>query len=460
MRRIGRAAFAREEMVRLGFWPPNSDVAAKEATTVARLHDLYAELGRAQDDVRTIAAQISEVQNIDKLIAEIRRRRIERVRAQREEKKKKREAEQVERRQKDAERRRTALPFLGVGVSSGLQYEGGDSARVASLGLPTLATATDIAGAIGIVEPDLAYLTYHRTASKIDHYHRFTIPKKRGGERVISSPKKRLRAAQGWLLESILSRLPVHDAAVAFRPGLSIADNAKRHQGQSLIIRIDLKDFFPSVELNRVKRLFQSLGYNEGVSTILGLIATETTRVPVVFDGERKFVAIGKRSLPQGACTSPSIANLVCVRMDTRLAGAAAKFDFRYTRYADDLIFSHDSVDAPAGMLLGLVRAIIAGTGFTINEEKTAVIRPHQRQTVTGLVVNGDIAPRLSRRDLRKFRAFLHQCNVHGTAEMSKRIGQDAVAYAGGYLSFIHMVSPDIAQRIVEANPWVVKKSG
>jgi len=458
LRAVGKAVFVREEMERLGYWPPSPDVAASEVDILARVQELHVELNRAQADINVITADLAKVRNLDVLIANIRKRRIERVRAEREVKKQKREADTAERRRVDADRKRKTLPFLGVGVSSGLVYEGGNPAKVAAAGLPALSTASDLAAAIGITEQDLAWLTYHRLAARLDHYHRFTIPKKRGGERVISSPKKRLRKGQQWLLESILNHLPVHDAAMAFRPGLSIADNAQRHTGRAVIIRIDLKDFFPSVGLPGVKKLFQSLGYNEGIATICALLATETPRVPITFDGERKFVAVGKRGLPQGACTSPSIANLVCRRMDSRLTGAAAEFGFHYTRYADDLIFSHDSADAPSGMLLGLVRKIIANTGFVINEEKTAILRAHQRQTVTGLVVN-DGAPRISRRDLRKFRAFLHQCSVHGTAEMTKKIGQDALAYAAGYLSFIHMVSPDVAAKIAAANPWLVKRA-
>jgi retron-type reverse transcriptase len=322
--------------------------------------------------------------------------------------------------------------------------------------LPTLASATDIARAIGITEQELGRLAYHRQSATVDHYHRFTIPKRRGGERVISSPKKRLRAAQSWILQSILTPVEIHSAATAFRPGLSIVDNSARHAGKAIVLRIDLKDFFPSIGFGRVKNMFNALGYNEGVATILALLSTEAPRVAATLDRERRFIAIGGRCLPQGACTSPAITNILCRRMDARLTGAAQRHGFTYSRYADDLIFSSDNKDAPVGALLGLVKRIIKAERFTINVDKTLVMRPQHRQAVTGLVVNG--TPCISRQDIRRFRAFLHQYEKLGREEMTKRLGQDSLAYAAGYLSFIHMVNPEQEMTIRAAHPWLERR--
>jgi hypothetical protein len=206
-----------------------------------------------------------------------------------------------------------------------------------------------------------------------------------------------------------------------------------------------------------VKRLFVSLGYNEGVATILALLATETPRIAVVLDGERRFAAVGERCLPQGACTSPAITNLLCRRLDARLSGAASSLRFTYSRYADDLVFSHENPDAPVGGLLTLTRQIVGAERFVVNEEKTQVLRPSDRQVVTGLVVNAGSDPRVSRDDLRRFRAFLHGCRTKGVDAMSERIGKDAYAYAAGYLSFLHMARPDVASKIAAENPWLTR---
>lgn len=460
LRRVGRDQFIREEMTRLGFWPPDEETAQKAAAAEKELKVLYEELANARDELSKTDKEIGELSDIPKLLGEIRRKRIERVRGERARRKVEREKERAEKREEDRVWRRKSLPFLGRGVSGGLSGQDDDVRNRAAQerhGVPALSDASDVAAAIGIEERELAWLTYHRQAASVDHYSRFTIPKRRGGVRVISSPKTRLRVAQNWVLNSILAHQPVHEAAMAFRPGRSVADNAARHQGRAVIVKCDLKDFFPSIGLRRVKGLFESLGYNERVATILGLLCTETPRVAVTFDGEKRFVALGGRCLPQGACPSPAITNLLCRSLDARLTGAAEKYGFTYTRYADDLVFSHASGDAEVGDMLSLIRTVVAEEGYTVNEEKTRVLRPKHRQVVTGLVVNdgGPSAARISRQDIRKFRAFLHQCDRYGHEEMSKRIGQDALAYASGYLAFVHMVNPEQAERVARPHPWL-----
>jgi len=450
---VGKQAFIREEMTRLGFWPPSPEVAAQAANTEKQLRALYDELASVQTDLAAVEAQIAEAGDIPKLLQEVRRKRIERVRAERTARREARVKDEAQKRAEDAEWRHKTLPFLGEGVSKGLVYDAGEPEKLAALGLPLLTSASDIAAAIGIEERELAWLTYHRGAASLDHYSRFAIPKKRGGTRVISSPKRRLRLAQSWLLDTILAPLPVHEAAAAFRPGLSVVDNAARHTGRAVVARIDLKDFFPSITLMRVRCLFREFGYSGGVATLFALLATEAPRVAVLLDGLPRFVAIGERSLPQGACTSPALTNLLCRRMDVRLSGAAEALGFRYSRYADDLVFSHAESSAPVGILLALARRVIADVGFVVNEEKTSVLRPQHRQVVTGLVVNE--TPHVSRTDLRRFRAVLHRCETLGIAEVSRQMGKDARAYAGGYLAFLHMVSPEQAQRLALKHPWV-----
>jgi RNA-directed DNA polymerase len=467
MREVGRAAFIREEMERLGFWSPESEKADPAvAEALAELRVRNRELRELRAELARLDARMGEVRDLPMLLAEVRRKRIERVRAAREVRRKQRAETTAAHRLQDQERRRETLPFLGRGVSGGLRYEGGDPARVASLSLPPLTTAAEVATAIGITTPELAWLTYHRGAATVDHYHRFTIPKRTGGTRVISSPKRRLRVAQTWLLKAVLEPLPVHAAAAAFRPGRSIVQNAAVHTGKAVVIRIDLQDFFPSITFPRVKGLFESFGYNEGVATLLALLATEPPRVAASLspDGPsppgapaqrptRFFVAIGARRLPQGASTSPAITNILCRKLDARLSGAAQTYGFVYSRYADDLVFSSADAAASVGELLSLVRPIIAAEGFAIHEAKTRVMRPHQRQAVTGLVVNR--APHVSRDDLRRFRAFLHHCETEGLPTMSERLGKNAQAYAAGYVAFLHMVAPEHAERIRNAHPWI-----
>lgn len=453
MQEVGKSEFIREEMERLGYWPPEAGVeeAAKQAET--QLKALYAELRPLQSELREIDTELRLNGSVAQLLLEVRKKRIERVRAAREVRRTEQQQRTAERREADKTRRRTTLPFLGEGISAGLRYEGGNLQQLADLGLPLLTTASDLAAAIGITTQGLGWLTFHRGAAAVDHYSRFTIPKRSGGVRVISSPKRHLRVAQDWILTTLLNPIAVHDAAMAFRPGRSILDNARQHAGKAVVIRLDLKDFFPSIRMRRVRGLFESFGYNEGIATLLALLTTESPRVAATLDGEKRFIALGARSLPQGACTSPALTNILCRRLDARLTGLAAAFGFTYTRYADDLVFSHTGPDAPVGPLLGLTRTVIAAEGYVVNDEKTRVMRPQHRQAVTGVVVNE--IPRVSRHDIRRFRAFLHHCETEGFTSVSERLGKNALLYAAGYLAFLHMVNPEQALHFQEHHPWL-----
>ena len=217
LKEIGKEAFVKEEMERLGFWPPKEGTTEKAKVAEAELKTLYVELRKAREELSEIDKQLHLAGNIPQLLIEIRKKRIERVRAERERKKIARIEAAEQKKRDDKAWRETTLPYLGAGVSGGLNYGGGKPEIRAALEMPELTTAKDLADAIGITTPQLAWLTYHRGASATDHYSRFTIPKKTGGTRTISSPKKCLRMAQSWVLENIISKLEVHDAAMAFR---------------------------------------------------------------------------------------------------------------------------------------------------------------------------------------------------------------------------------------------------
>lgn len=459
---LGREEFQLREMERLGFWPPSPEVAAKTQEARAALKAIEEQIAPFRKRERELQDEIAKAGNIPALLAEIRVKRIERVKAERAERKIRRAQEAEERAQKDKVWRSQTLPHLGREVSAGLRYEGGDDDKLRVLDLPLLHSAEEVAQALEIETSQLAWLTYHRAAATSDHYQHFTIPKKSGGTRKISSPKAKLRHAQSWLLESVLSKVPVDNAAMAFRPKLNIAHNAQIHAGAKVIVRIDFKDFFPSITFKRVKWMFQSLGFNEGVSTIFALILTEAPRVELTLDGQKHFVAVTKRFLPQGACTSPAITNILCRVLDKRLAGASQNLGFVYTRYTDDLVFSSKAEKCDARAMRDLATTIINDEKFEINGEKTAILRTKGRQTVTGLVVNAqnsdDGKPRISRRDIRNFRAFLHQYELRGREAMTEKIGQDALSYARGYLSFIHMVSAEQEAQIKAKHSWLERR--
>ena len=455
----GKEAFELAEMRRLGFWPPPEGLQEQVEIAEREVARLDREIAPLRLELTQVEANIAKTADVQTALDEIRARRIARVKAAREERRERHKVEAAARAQEWKTKRANAPQFLGHGVSQGLKFEGGDDAQRERLGLPALETPADVAAAIGIGAPELTWLCYHRGAASIDHYHRFQIPKKRGGMRNVSSPKTKLRRAQSWLLENILAPLPIHEAATAFVAGANVVENAHRHMGKSVVVRVDLKDFFPSIGFKRVKRQFENLGYNEGIATMLALLATESPRVELTLDETKRYVAVGERVLPQGACTSPALTNLLCRRLDARLSGIAKTLGFVYSRYADDLVFSSENAGADVNKLIGLTRRVVADEKFVVNDEKTAVMRPHARQVVTGLVVNAQDAasPRVSRADLRRFRAFLHRYEQLGADRMSAQIGRDSLSYARGMIAWISMSDGARADKLVGAHPWLAR---
>jgi retron-type reverse transcriptase len=293
---------------------------------------------------------------------------------------------------------------------------------------PALADAGALAAALGLSIPRLRWLVYHREVETHSHYHFWTVPKRDGTPRLISAPKPDLKAAQAWIARHITERLPVHGACHGFLPGRSTASNAAVHAGASVVIKLDIRDFYPSIVLPRVKGLFRKAGYGEQVATLLALLCTEPPREVMIIRGQRRYVAVGPRAIPQGAPTSPSISNALPLAMDCRLAGLAASLGVRYTRYADDLTFSwHGAVEkAPISRLKHAVSRVVADEGFAIKEPKTRIMRAGRRQRITGLVVNGAPgapAARVPRELVRKLRVLLHRRESgHATRESLEEI--------------------------------------
>lgn len=269
--------------------------------------------------------------------------------------------------------------------------------------LPTLADVDAFAKALGMPLTKLRWLAFHRDVDSGTHYRRWHVPKRDGTQRLISAPKKDLKAAQRWIMREVTEHLPVHGAAHGFLTGRSILTNARVHAGARIVVKMDIKGFYPTVTWRRVKGLLRRAGVGEQLATLMALLATESPREEIVTHGKTYFVATGPRSLPQGAPTSPSITNALCLRLDARLSGLARKLGCRYTRYADDMTFSwHGDAKSDVGNLLHAVMSIVKAEGFAIHPNKTRVMRSGARQSVTGLIVNQAPADRPIARVPRK----------------------------------------------------------
>jgi retron-type reverse transcriptase len=361
-------------------------------------------------------------------------------------------AEAARRKQERAEaiagRKANDIVFLGRGVSGRLGQRTSRAEDLERAGLPVLSTPAELARALDLPVPRLRWLAFHAEVATRTHYIHFTVPKKSGGQRVLSAPHRTMARVQRWIFEQIVSKLPAEPPAHGFLPGRSILTNARPHAGRAVVVNLDLEGFFPSIGFPRVRKLFERVGYSPAVATILALLCTECPRKTVLLGGTTYHVATGPRGLPQGACTSPGLSNQVARRLDRRLSGLAAKLGLSYTRYADDLTFSGDQdLEGRTGYLMARVRHIARDEGFTVNEAKTRVLRRNTAQMVTGLVVND--RPGVRRAEVRRLRAILHRARTEGLDRQNRQNRPDFAAWLRGKIAFVRMARPELGDRLM-----------
>lgn len=310
--------------------------------------------------------------------------------------------------------------------------------------LPELATAGDLATFLDLDVRTLDWLADLRGLERVvprgalRRYDYRTIAKRSGGVRLLEVPRRRLREAQRRVLHAILDGVPPHPAAIGFVRGRSVVDHARAHAGSEVVIGLDLADFFASVSRARVRAVFVALGYPLGVARLLAGLATNLTprseRPPSI---ERDAWAhLRAAHLPQGAPTSPALANLVLHGLDVRVAAFARTIGARYSRYADDVVLSGgDTLARASSRVLATVSAIVIEEGFTPRWRKTRVMRASARQRVGGLVVNA--APAVARAERERLEATLVNCARHGPAGQNRAGVSDLRAHLEGRVAWV-----------------------
>lgn len=439
IRELGtKDAFVLAEMKRLGFW--NAEQPTVESSLIEQEAILQRQLNELLDKQQ-------RYHNRQAMLAEMRKSRMAAARQRREETKQRREELRTQRAESWQKKKDAELVYLGEEVSHGLTGGLADTDRLSRFGLPQFDSALALAQAMGLPMSELRFLAFHRAVSTVTHYKSFYLPKKAGGKRLISAPMPRLKKAQHWVLEHILQKITPTDQAHGFITGRSIVSNAQPHVGQDVVINVDLKDFFPTIDFPRVKGLFRALGYTEGLSTLFALLCTELPTDAVGLDGRTYYVATGERRLPQGAPTSPAISNLIAYRLDRRLQGMATHFGYVYSRYADDLTFSASgAASQQVEQVLWAVKQIVGSENFTVHPDKISIMRKGGQQRVTGIVVNDK--PSVDRTTLRRFRALLHQISITGWSgkswgSASSSVPADIRNVVLGYANFVAMVKPE-----------------
>ncbi|OWK36595.1 reverse transcriptase family protein [Fimbriiglobus ruber] len=320
--------------------------------------------------------------------------------------------------------------------------------------LPKLATPAQLADWLNVPEPVLRWLAdikclNARQAPAVQNYRYHWVARRRGGHRLIEAPKEILKRLQRQILDRILDLVPPHDVAHGFRAGRSILTHAAPHTGQIVVIKFDLKDYFPSVAGKRVGSLFRWLGYPDEVAWLLTCLCTTITPAAVeatapagADDVSLTFQTLyRRRHLPQGAPTSPAVANLCTFRLDRRLSGLAAKLGARYTRYADDLLFSGDAVFArKRRSFIACVYRVILEEGFQPAFRKTRVMARSTRQLATGLILNETL--NVPRPDFDELKAILHNAMKHGLASQNRAGHPHFVDSLRGRIAFVSQANP------------------
>lgn len=314
--------------------------------------------------------------------------------------------------------------------------------------LPLLKTPEDLAGWLQKPLGTVAWLTdyFNEARRPIDvrkaHYRYRWKEKKAGGYRLIEAPLPMLKEVQEQILDDILDRIPVHPAAHGFCTGRSILTNARPHVGQQIVVKLDLDNFYTRVRYSRVVAIFRSIGYSREVALWLAKLTTSAIPSNLEFPGgePKQMRLFLPRHLPQGAPSSPVIANLVAFSLDIRLAGLTKSFGGNYTRYGDDLTFSGDwRFQKSLRLFLPLTQQIIRQERFLVNGRKRKILRRSTRQSVTGVVVNDKT--NISRKAYDDLKATLHNCVKSGPASQNREEHPDFYAHLRGRIAFVQQLN-------------------
>jgi RNA-directed DNA polymerase len=330
--------------------------------------------------------------------------------------------------------------------------------------IPAIATAGDLALWAGVAVGELEWLAdlkgwnWRADDRRLRHYEYRVAAKRAGGLRLVEAPKPRLKSLQRKVLREILENVPSHNAVHGFTKGRSIRSFAAPQAGRRVVLRMDLQDFFPTIGRPRVQALFRTLGYPESVADLLGGLCTNATPRDIwtraastgeqhQIDGLRHFYE--RPHVPQGAPTSPALANICFYRADCRLTALARSAGAVYTRYADDLAFSGDvAFERRVDRFSAHVGAILLEESFRANYRKTRVMRQGVRQRLAGLAVNAK--PNIIRADYDRLKAILTNCARHGAASQNRERRDQFREHLRGRIAFVESVRPEKGRRLRE----------
>jgi retron-type reverse transcriptase len=303
---------------------------------------------------------------------------------------------------------------------------------------------------------DLKGLAAKLSSPRLQHYHYRVLRKSSGDFRLIEIPKPHLKDIQRQILFYILNKIPPHPAAHGFLRERSIRTFVAPHVGRRIVLRMDLQDFFPTFGAARIATFFRIAGYPESVADLLAGLCTTTTPRSLWSNRAKRgdyTAAYAARDLysrphlPQGAPTSPALANICTYRTDCRLTGLAKSAGADYTRYADDLAFSGDrDFEKCVDRFSIHVAAILLEEGFSVNHRKTRIMRQGVRQHLAGAVVNDKI--NIPRPDFDVLKATLTNCIRKGPQTQNRDAHPDFRAHLTGRIAFVESLNAAKGRRL------------
>ena len=296
-----------------------------------------------------------------------------------------------------------------------------------SLCIPTINDFCDLSRLLSISENTL-YLMINK---KNYFYSVFSIKKKNGSERTIAKPSLSLKVIQKWILVEILQKIKVSKESMAFVPNKNgLKESAELHKNNLFLLQMDISHFFDSIKFNRVYCLFLNMGYSKEVAYILSELCT--------FNG----------AIPQGAVTSPYIANLICYKMDARINGVCRKRDIVYSRYADDMCFSCDN-RIELNKVKAIISKIIIDEGFNINESKTRISSPMSRKSVLNITINDNKI-----HVVKKYKRILRSKIFHAITTGDYHDKESII----GSIAYVTSIEEDFRSRIIEYINEIIKR--
>lgn len=285
--------------------------------------------------------------------------------------------------------------------------------------LPVIYNTSHLSKLVGVKKKYLKRASVNTNS----YYRKFTIAKRNGKPREISEPLPNLKLVQSFILIEILSKVKISAFAKAYKKKSTILENTRYHLNKKKVVTLDIKDFFSSINSEKVEKIFLNLGYSPLISDFLSKLCTF------------------KDNLPQGAPTSPYLSNIYMKDFDSKVADYCLAKDIRYTRYADDITISGNFNHQNA---IEFITVLIVGLELELNSKKTKVMLPSNRQMVTGIVVNEK--NQVPRKERLKLRQTIYHIKTKGLEEHKnfKNITQkNYLSHLYGKISYVVFINPN-----------------